>query len=47
MLCFSLYKNYIQELPEEKAVWLPVKSSSDDDPGSRHGFGAESSLLLT
>ena len=26
---------------------LPVKSSSDDNPGFRHGFGAEASLPLT
>ena len=26
---------------------LPIKSSSDDDPGFRHGFGAEASLSLT
>ena len=41
---------YIQELPQNKKktpVLLPIKSSSDDDPGFRHGFGAEASLLLT
>ena len=31
----------------KEAVLLPVKSSSDDDPGFRHGFGAEASLPLT
>ena len=30
----------------KEAVLLPVKSSSDDDPGFRHGFGAEASLPL-
>ena len=37
----------MQELPQKKAVLLPIKSSSDDDPGFRHGFGAEVSLPLT
>ena len=40
-------KSYVQELPQEKAVLLPVKSLSDDDPGFRHAFGAEASLPLT
>ena len=31
----------------KEAVLLLVKSSSDDDPGFRHGFGAEASLPLT
>ena len=31
----------------KEAVLLPVRSSSDDDPGFRHGFGAEASLPLT
>ena len=31
----------------KEAVLLPVKSSSDDDSGFRHGFGAEASLPLT
>ena len=31
----------------KEAVMLPVKSSSDDDPGFRHAFGAEASLPLT
>ena len=39
-------KNDIQEL-SQKAVLLPIKSSSDDYPGFRHGFGAEASLPLT
>ena len=30
----------------KEAVLLPVKSSSDNDPGFRHGFGAEASLPL-
>ena len=30
-----------------KAVFLPIKSSSDDDHGFHHGFGAEASLPLT
>ena len=29
------------------AVLLPIKSSSNNDPGFRHGFGAEASLPLT
>ena len=40
-------KNYIQEMPQKKAVLVPIKSSWDDDPGFRHGFGAEASLPLT
>ena len=31
----------------KKAVLLPIKSSSDNDPGFRHGFGVEASLALT
>ena len=31
----------------KEAVLLPVKFSSDDDSGFRHGFGAEASLPLT
>ena len=41
-----IYKSYIQEL-SQKAVLLPVKSLSNDNPGFRHGFGAEASLPLT
>ena len=43
----KLKKIIIQELPQKKAVLFPIKSSSDDDPGFRHGFGAEASLPLT
>ena len=32
---------------KKRTVLLPVKSSSDDDPGFRYGFGAETSLPLT
>ena len=31
----------------KEAVLLPVKSSSDDDPGFKHGFRTEASLPLT
>ena len=37
-----MYKN-----SRKKAVLLPIKSLSDDDPGFRHGFGAEALLPLT
>ena len=51
-----MFTNYIYLIRKKKiytktaakeAVLLPVKSSSDDDPGFRHGFGAEASLPLT
>ena len=42
-----IYIYIIQELLQKKAVLLPIKSSSDDDPGFRHGFRAEASLPLT
>ena len=32
---------------QKPAVLLPIKSSSDDDPGFRHDFGAKASLPLT
>ena len=41
---------YIQKLYTKTvtkiAVLLPIKSSSDDDPGFRHSFGAKASLPL-
>ena len=47
---FTIYV-YIKKLytktAAKEALLLPVKSSSDDDPGFRHGFGAEASLPLT
>ena len=42
----KIYILYTKTTAKE-AVLLPVKSSSDDDPRFRHGFGAEASLLLT
>ena len=42
-----LKKNIHTRTAAKEAVLLPIKSSSDDDPGSRHGFGAEASLPLT
>ena len=38
---------YIYQNCRKKAVLLPVKSSSDDDPGFRHGFAADASSPLT
>ena len=38
-----IYKN----CHKKKTVLFPIKFSSDDDPGFRHGFGAEASLPLT
>ena len=38
-----IYKNY----PQKIAVLLPIKSSSDDDPGFKYAFEAEASLPLT
>ena len=46
MYLYILKKLYTKTAAKE-AVLLPVKSSSDDDPGFRHGFGAEASLPLT
>ena len=46
--CQPIYKKIIyKNCRQKKTVLLPVKSSSDDDPGFRHGFGAEASLPLT
>ena len=42
---FLIFKLYPKTAA--KAVLLPVKSTSDDDPGFRHGFEAEASLPLT
>ena len=42
----SYQKLYTKTATKEAAL-LPVKSSSDDDSGFRHGFGAEASLPLT
>ena len=41
-----IYKSYTKTAAKE-AILLLVKSSSDDDPGFRHGFGAEASSPLT
>ena len=37
-------KNIYKNCRKKKTVLLPIKSSSDEDPGFRHGFGAEASL---
>ena len=43
----DIKKKLYTKTATKEAVLLPVKSSSDDDPGFRHGFGAEASLPLT
>ena len=45
--CYTYKKKLYTRTATKKAVLLPKKFSSDDDPGFRHGFGAETSLLLT
>ena len=40
-------KKIIYKTAAQEAVLLPVKFSSDDDPGFRQGFEAEASLPLT
>ena len=42
-----MYKKLYTKTAAKEAVLLPVMSSSDDDPGFSHGFGAEASLPLT
>ena len=44
---YYIYIKLYTKTAAKEAVLLPVKSSSDDDPGFRHGFGAEASLPLT
>ena len=41
------YKKLYTKTAAKEAVLLPVKSSSDDHPGFRHGFRAKASLPLT
>ena len=41
------YKELYTKTAAKEAVLLPVKSSSNDDPGFRHGFRAKASLPLT
>ena len=43
----SIYIILYTKTAAKEAVLLPVKSSSDDDPRFRHGFGAEALLPLT
>ena len=43
----ALHKRKKNHTNTARAVLLPTKSSSDDDSGFRHGFGAEASLPLT
>ena len=43
----NIYQKLYTKTAAKGAVLLPVMSSSDDDPGFRHGFGAEASLPLT
>ena len=38
---------YIYKNCHKKAVLLPIKSSSDDEPGFRHCFGVKASLPFT
>ena len=44
---FFLKKKLHTRTATKEAVLLPVKSSSDNDPGFRHSFGDEASLPLT
>ena len=46
-ICIYIYINFIYKNSHKKAVLLPIKSSSDDDPEFRHGFGPKASLPLT
>ena len=41
------YFIYIYRKSRKKAVLIPIKASSDDDPEFRHGFKAKASLPLT
>ena len=42
-IIYLMKKKLYTRTDAKEAVLLPVKSSSDDDPGFRHGFGAEAS----
>ena len=46
-ICGIHLKKLYTKTAAKEAALLPVKSSSDDDPGFRHGFGTEASLPLT
>ena len=46
ILLYYKEKKLYTKTAAKEAVLLPVESSSDDDPGFRHGFGAEASLPL-
>ena len=42
-----IYINLCTKTATKEAILLPVRSSSDDDPGFRHVFWAKASLPLT